>query len=74
MRHLSRIICDGTEFAITTQSGGYFLHVTDAIAKFAGPCIDIDPLAIDSLIVGLTEAKRIHAEQEAVVRMLVGDR
>jgi hypothetical protein len=72
MRHLSRIICNGTEYAITTDSGGFYLHQTEASAKFAGPCIDLDPEALDSLIAGLTEARRIHAEQEARIAALVG--
>ena len=72
MRHLSRQTVDGVEYAVTTDTGGYYLHQTDADAQFAGTVMDIDPAALPSVIAGLTEALRLFEAQEAVVRGLVG--
>jgi len=72
MRHLSRFIFDDIEYAVTTQSGGYFLHRTDVKAQFAGTCMDIDPQAIDSVIAGLTEARRIWVAEEQMLAGVVG--
>jgi hypothetical protein len=67
----SRCVIDGTETSVVEFEGSVAIHQTSVEARWPGDCIDIDPDAIASVVLGLLRARRRHRAAERVIRELV---
>ena len=72
MRTHSRIVVDGTETTVIAFEGSISIHQTSVEARWPGDCIEIEPEAIPSVVLGLLEALRCHRAAERVIREMVG--